>query len=252
MSCTTTASSTNSLAWTNERGPATTSKDALAGLPHPDTQQRGASTMTVRRPTLEQMMEIVDSFGMSMTPERVGEFLSLMEGNFAAYDLIDQMPDEVPVVKYPRTPGYRPKAEENPLNAWYVKTDIEGAPARQAQRQDGRGQGQCLRRRRADDERLLDARRLRAQYRRDHRHAPPRRRRDHQGKGALRIVLPFRRQPYRGAWGRCTTLTNAAIPPAAPPRGAARWSRPARSIWRSAATRADRSACRPPSAASMA
>ncbi len=84
--------------------------------------------MTVRRPTLEQMMEIVDSFGMSMTPERVGEFLSQMEGNFAAYDLIDQMPDEVPVVKYPRTPGYRPKAEENPFNAWYVKTDIEGAP----------------------------------------------------------------------------------------------------------------------------
>ncbi len=84
--------------------------------------------MTVRRPTLEQMMEIVDSFGMSMTPERVGEFLSQMEGNFAAYELIDQMPDEVPVVKYPRTPGYRPKAEENPFNAWYVKTDIEGAP----------------------------------------------------------------------------------------------------------------------------
>ena len=50
--------------------------------------------MTVRRPTLEQMMEIVESFGMSMTPERVGEFLSLMEGNFAAYDLIDQMPDD--------------------------------------------------------------------------------------------------------------------------------------------------------------
>ncbi len=32
----------------------------------------------------------------------------MMEGNFAAYDLVDQMPDEIPVVKYPRTPGYRP------------------------------------------------------------------------------------------------------------------------------------------------
>ena len=83
--------------------------------------------MTVRRPTLEQMMDIVDSFGMSMPSERVAEFLSLMEPNFAAYDLIDQTPDEIPVVKYPRTPGYRPSAEENPLNAWYVKTDIQGA-----------------------------------------------------------------------------------------------------------------------------
>ena len=83
--------------------------------------------MTVRRPTLDQMMEIVDSFGMTMTPDRVGEFLSLMEPNFAAYDLVDQTPDEIPVVKYPRTPGYRPSAEENPLNAWYVKTEIKGA-----------------------------------------------------------------------------------------------------------------------------
>ena len=84
--------------------------------------------MSVKRPTLEQMMDIVDSFGMNMEPERVAEFLSQMEGNFAAYDLVDQMPDDIPVVKYPRTPGYRPSAKENPLNAWYVKTDIQGAP----------------------------------------------------------------------------------------------------------------------------
>ena len=83
--------------------------------------------MSVQRPTLEQMMDIVDSFGMNMSPERVGEFLAQMEGNFAAYDIVDQMPDEIPVVKYPRTPGYRPGPEENPLNAWYVKTDIQGA-----------------------------------------------------------------------------------------------------------------------------
>src|SRR5262249_31680876 len=31
-------------------------------------------------------------------------------------------------VKYPRAPGYRPSAEENPFNAWYWKTDIKGAP----------------------------------------------------------------------------------------------------------------------------
>jgi amidase len=83
--------------------------------------------MTVKRPTLEQMVDIVDSFGMNMSTERVAEFLSLMEPNFAAYDLVDQTPDEIPLVKYPRTPGYRPSAEENPLNAWYVKTDIKGA-----------------------------------------------------------------------------------------------------------------------------
>ena len=85
--------------------------------------------MSVKRPTIEQMTDIVESLGMTMSKERVGEFISLMDGSFAAYDIVDQMPDEIPVVKYPRTPGYRPSAEENPLNAWYVKTDIQGAPS---------------------------------------------------------------------------------------------------------------------------
>src|SRR4029077_14589202 len=79
--------------------------------------------------TIEQMTDIVESLGMTMSKERVGEFISLMDGSFAAYDIVDQMPDEIPVVKYPRTPGYRPSAEENTLNAWYVKTDIPGAPS---------------------------------------------------------------------------------------------------------------------------
>ena len=113
--------------------------------------------MSVKRPTIEQMTDIVESLGMTMSKERVGEFISLMDGSFAAYDIVDQMPDEIPVVKYPRTPGYRPSAEENPLNAWYVKTDIQGAPERQAQGEDGRHQGQCLCRWRANDERLLDS-----------------------------------------------------------------------------------------------
>ena len=83
--------------------------------------------MTIKRPTVEQLHEIVSDLGMSMTSERVAEFLECMEPNFQAYDLIESMPDEKPVVQYPRTPGYRPSGEENARNAWYVKTDIKGA-----------------------------------------------------------------------------------------------------------------------------
>src|SRR5580658_942310 len=63
----------------------------------PVFQTQWRKPMSVKRPTLEQMTDIVDSFGMNMTQERVAEFLSLMEGNFSAYDLVDQMPDEIPV-----------------------------------------------------------------------------------------------------------------------------------------------------------
>jgi len=65
----------------------------------------------------------------SLSDERAGEFLALMQGNFDAYDLLDAMPDEKPVVKYPRTPGYRPEGEENKYNAWYVKSTVKGAPS---------------------------------------------------------------------------------------------------------------------------
>ena len=83
--------------------------------------------MTVKRPTQAQMEDIVASLGMSMDPDRVNEFLVAMQGNFPAYDLVEALPDEKPAVKYPRTPGQRPLPEDNPHNAWYVKTEVAGS-----------------------------------------------------------------------------------------------------------------------------
>jgi amidase len=83
--------------------------------------------MTVRRPTLDQMRGIVKGLGMTMSDADIEIFMTLMEGTFQAYDRVDAMPDNLPKVKYPRTPGYKPGASENPLNAWYVKCDVRGA-----------------------------------------------------------------------------------------------------------------------------
>jgi amidase len=85
--------------------------------------------MTIQRATLAQLKAIGADLGMSMSDERAAEFLALMQVNFDAYDLLDAMPDEKPVVTYPRTPGYRPEGEENKYNAWYVKSVIKGAPS---------------------------------------------------------------------------------------------------------------------------
>lgn len=84
--------------------------------------------MTVRRPTLSQMRDIVSEFGMTMPDARIQEFMDLMESNMQAYDRIDKMADNLPAVAYPRTAGYQPDPDENPLNAWYVKVEIKGAP----------------------------------------------------------------------------------------------------------------------------
>ncbi len=153
--------------------------------------------MPVARPTLDQMTAIVESLGMSLSPERVEEFMAHMGGSYAAYDAVEALPDFVPEVKYPRTPGRFPSPSENPLNAWYVKSEVKGAPEGQARGPHRGAQGQRVPRRRADDERLRDARRLRAEPRRHGRDAPARRRRHHPRQGALRAFLLLGRQPHQ-------------------------------------------------------
>src|SRR4030081_2930475 len=85
--------------------------------------------MAVRRPTLDQLRSVAEDLGMHMGDEELKSYDALLQANYAAYDAVDAMPDYVPAVKYPRTPGYRPEGEENKYNAWYVKTEIKGAPS---------------------------------------------------------------------------------------------------------------------------
>jgi len=94
----------------------------------PSATPRGDSMTMVKRPTLEQMRKIVGSLHMSMSDHEIGEYLEVLEGTMQAYDRVDAMPDYLPEVRYPRTPGMRPPASENPLGAWYVKSEIRGAP----------------------------------------------------------------------------------------------------------------------------
>jgi amidase len=82
---------------------------------------------TVKMPTSEQLREVAAELGMSFSEEDLAQHMAALVPSFAAYNIIDQLPDEKPTVTYPRTPGYRPTAEENPYGAWYIKTTVEGA-----------------------------------------------------------------------------------------------------------------------------
>ena len=83
--------------------------------------------MTIKRPSHGQLAEIIEALGMSMDAEEIQFYLENLQGVFDRYDLIDRMPDEVPEVRYPRTPGRRPDPADNPHNAWYWKSEIKGA-----------------------------------------------------------------------------------------------------------------------------
>ncbi len=84
--------------------------------------------MPVRVPTPDQLRAAAQKIGLSLTDSDVESFIGLLAPNIASYNIIDALPDNLPPVKYPRTPGYRPEGEENKYNAWYYKTSVNGAP----------------------------------------------------------------------------------------------------------------------------
>ena len=83
--------------------------------------------MAVQVPTPRQLAEVATEIGLDLTPEDVASFIGLITPSIAAYNLVDAMPDNLPQVRYPRTPGYRPSGAENDRNAWYIKTTVAGA-----------------------------------------------------------------------------------------------------------------------------
>ena len=98
----------------------------LAQRDAPLTERIG--NMTVQRPTFTQLKDITLELGMHLSDEQIKEFLENMQGSLDAYDAVDGVPDYLPPVLYPRTSGTRPTDEENPLNAWYIRTEVRGAP----------------------------------------------------------------------------------------------------------------------------
>jgi amidase len=83
--------------------------------------------MAVSVPTADQLKEIAARMGLSLSNDDIASLIALMRPSVDAYNVVDRLPDNLPEVKYPRTPGRRPTPSENPRNAWYHKTRIEGA-----------------------------------------------------------------------------------------------------------------------------
>ena len=73
---------------------------------------------TVRTPTIDEVLDIADDFGLNLSIEDAESYQGLMAGTVASYDRLDDLAEPKLEVKYPLTTGYRPPPEENPYNAW--------------------------------------------------------------------------------------------------------------------------------------
>lgn len=83
--------------------------------------------MAVPLPNTDQIREAAKEVGVSLTDEDVRSYRALIAPHINAYNLVEALPDNLPLVQYPRTSGHAPSVEENSHNAWYVKTSIKGA-----------------------------------------------------------------------------------------------------------------------------
>ena len=84
--------------------------------------------MSIKSPTPAQLRTVADDLGLSLSDDDVAEFGGMMAATLRDYYApLDALPDNVPEITYPRTPGHRPDADEDPLHAWYVKSTVTGA-----------------------------------------------------------------------------------------------------------------------------
>src|ERR1700678_2984581 len=84
---------------------------------------RGESEMSVRRPSEVEIAAAAARVHLSLDRGDIAEFTEMVGATMETlYGPLDLLPDYLPQARYPRLPGYRPDAKEDPLSAWYVKS----------------------------------------------------------------------------------------------------------------------------------
>jgi amidase len=144
--------------------------------PHPGLSHAG------QQPSLEALAQIAANYGFEIASDRLEKFRALIGQTLGSYARLDELVEPTLPVKYPRKPGYRPSVDDNPLGAWYWKSQISGAAGGPLAAKTVAIKDNVCVAGVPDDERHRHARGLRARGGRHHRHAHPRRRWHHPRK----------------------------------------------------------------------
>jgi amidase len=82
----------------------------------------------VQPPSRQELVRIAGTFGMELSDAELDTFSELAGPTLAGFTRLDELPDEILPVKYPRADvGHRPTGEENPSNGWSWVCSIPGA-----------------------------------------------------------------------------------------------------------------------------
>jgi len=84
--------------------------------------------MAIRRPDTQDVAALARSYGMHPSEDDVATYAALVDASLVSYDAVEELYAEIaPQVPEGRS-GRRPDDADNPLGAWYVRTEIHGAP----------------------------------------------------------------------------------------------------------------------------
>ena len=85
--------------------------------------------MVPQGPSLDDLEQVAELYGFNLTENDLESYQGLMETALQRYARLEELTEPTLPVKYPRTPGYRPQPADNPLGAWYWRSEIRGAPS---------------------------------------------------------------------------------------------------------------------------
>ena len=86
----------------------------------------------IQPPTPKEIRELAEQHHMDLTDDEVQDFKELIEGSMEGYERLDELSVSGPSLEYTdRDPGYKPDAEEDPLNAFVRKCEVKGADSGQ-------------------------------------------------------------------------------------------------------------------------
>src|SRR5579883_2615150 len=81
----------------------------------------------LRGPTIEELRRIAADHRLHLSDADLESFRRLIGRALESYRRVERLAAPAPAVAYPRGPGYRPRPEDNPYNAWYWRCSIRGA-----------------------------------------------------------------------------------------------------------------------------
>jgi amidase len=89
-----------------------------------------ASEANKQAVTIQKIQAVTNSIGLEIPPSDLDDWHSLLASNQDSIDVVESLPDYLPLVdldRFPRKDVHRPEVEDSEGNAWAWKVRIDGA-----------------------------------------------------------------------------------------------------------------------------